>query len=753
MLRFAHPSFGARFLLSLTLCLTLFARASTAQQTETPPPPTQDDDVLRITTELVQTDVTVFDKKGNFIDNLKPEDFELRVDGRPQPITFFERVKAGTVDEDAQLAAARGGASRRAGGDAAAGGIVKPLDRGRTFVFFVDDLHLSPSNVEFVRKAIRQFITAEMGQNDVAAITSATGQIGFLQQFTSNKAVLRAALERIKRASFSRVDTERPPMSEYQALRIEQNDRDFFNFFVEQVISANPGMQRQSAESIVSGRARTINSHSNLIARNMLSTLSSLVKTSSQLPGRKVVFLMSEGFLLNRNAPEVTDALRRITDAAARAGVVIYTMDARGLVSGAVDASSEIYAISAAGLERVNFTESSAISASQEVLRTLAYDTGGRPLLNSNSLDAGLARTVKETSVYYLLAWRPEQQQQRDGGRKAKYHKVEVGIKGRSELKVLGRRGFFDTAPPPVAEKKSDGKKNAAKGAASPSKPRDPLAEALGAVHPKTDLAIALSVGYRNEPAAGLVLTTSVEVEREGLEFAPASADAAGAATTKDGTRQTAKADVLGVVYDVHGKPVSSFKDQLTVRPPREDEGGEPAQRIMYSRHVSVSPGLYQVRVASRDLKSGRAGSATEWIEIPDLTKGRLTLSSIFVAERTGGAEAAAVGGNDDSVLLSVDRRFSRNSLLRFLLHIYNAANAQAPDVALQAQVFRDDQPVVTTPLRKVDTSGQPDLAHINYAAELNLAGLPAGRYVLQITAIDRAAKVSAWQRVNFSIE
>jgi hypothetical protein len=89
------------------------------------------------------------------------------------------------------------------------------------------------------------------------------------------------------------------------------------------------------------------------------------------------------------------------------------------------------------------------------------------------------------------------------------------------------------------------------------------------------------------------------------------------------------------------------------------------------------------------------------------------------------------------------------------MTYVYNAAPgpAQRPDVALQIQIFRDDQPVFTAPLKALSTEGVTDLSHIPYAAELALASFPAGRYVLQITAIDRAAKTSATQRTGFIIE
>src|SRR5947209_3016197 len=175
----------SRIVVPLLAALCLCAPVARAQNSSAPKQ--GEEEVVRISTELVQTDVMVFDKDGKFVDGLRPEQFELKIDGKPQQIAFFDRVQAGTVNEDAQLAAARGIKS------GASGGAALPLDRGRTVIFFVDDLHLSAGSTINIHGTLQRFIDEEIGQNDVAAVVSASGQIGFLQQFTDNKAVLRAA--------------------------------------------------------------------------------------------------------------------------------------------------------------------------------------------------------------------------------------------------------------------------------------------------------------------------------------------------------------------------------------------------------------------------------------------------------------------------------------------------------------------------------------------------------------------------------
>src|SRR5437588_12568723 len=100
--------FKSRHVVLLLAALCALAPFLRARAQGAPTPKQDDEEVVRISTDLVQTDVMVFNREGKFVDGLKPEQFELRVDGRPQQIAFFDRVQAGTVNEDAQLAAARG---------------------------------------------------------------------------------------------------------------------------------------------------------------------------------------------------------------------------------------------------------------------------------------------------------------------------------------------------------------------------------------------------------------------------------------------------------------------------------------------------------------------------------------------------------------------------------------------------------------------------------------------------------------------
>jgi hypothetical protein len=210
-------------------------------------------------------------------------------------------------------------------------------------------------------------------------------------------------------------------------------------------------------------------------------------------------------------------------------------------------------------------------------------------------------------------------------------------------------------------------------------------------------------------------------------------------------------------VLNDQGKPVARFSDRLNVALYFPKYVGPPRRDLVYNFQSPLAPGLYQVRVAARDNKSGRTGSAMQWIEIPDLASHKLSLSSLLLGETTKDAQMLKSDSAEVAEsTLTVDRRLARSSKLRFMTYVYNAArgaDGTAPDVALQIQILRNDQPVVTTSLRKIEPGSAQDLARLPYAAELPLEALLPGRYVLQITAIDRIAKTTVSQRANFEIE
>ena len=744
--------------LTFAIFIALLVAATAVAQGQTPqskPAPEPSPDVIRVNTELVQTNVAVFDKQGRFVDGLQREDFQLRIDGKPQPISFFTRVLAGSNLEQAQLAAARSTQSN-------------PLltgeaeERGRTIIFFIDDLHLSATSIQKTRETITEFLEKQMAPGDQVAIASASGQIGFLQQFTDNNAVLRAAAGRLSFHPYTVHDSEQVPMTEYAALRVDQGDNDAISYYANLLLAATNftsvggavgpprgggavasssqanaragggSMSREMAERMVKLRAQGMLKQAANITNNTLVGLESLMRSSAQLPGRKLVFFVSDGFYLDDRNTGFGDKLRDITDAAQRAGVVIYSLDARGLTA-QIDMTSN-RSDGQGKLSRANIGE---LSASQDGLNALAGDTGGRALFNSDNLNDAVDRALKETSNYYLLSWKPTTEEQKSGN----FRRVEISIAKRPELTVRLPRGYLEADANAAIARATASNKTPKEQPGSPTAVEADLRAALGSFAPQSSVPTRVAVSFLDTPGNGPVVTASVQAGTATLDYGA------------DGKQ--AAIDLAGVVLNDQGKPAGSFKTRLTVGVLPANVTQEQAG-VVYNYKTALKPGLYQVRAAVRDEKNGNVGSAQQWIEIPDLSARHLTLSSLMVRPATQ-EKKTDEAASPAQLQFSVDRRFPRSSQLSFLLFIYNATRGangtSAPDVTAQVEVFRRGKAIIATGPRKLSTQSLDDLARIPYGGQFPLATLPAGRYDLQVTITDHFANASASQRLSFQID
>jgi len=720
---------------------------STFAQNRAPQTPAQsDDDTVRINTNLVQTDVSVFDRKGNFVGNLQQGDFELKVDGKPQPLSFFERI--GASDSATQTAASSVNASSARDATTAR----TPLaEQPRLITFFVDDLHLTPETVTRSRQALLNFIDKQMTPGTQAMIVAASGRTGFLAQPTEDVAVLKAAVKRITYQTRSALGSDRPVMSEFQALAIERGDREALAYQVQQFAYQNGG-GGAGAENVIKSRARIIRRQAAILSRDIVSNLEAVVRSFSPSPARRVVFFISNGFAIDSTEGDIIYRLRRVTDQAARRNVVIYTLDARGLEVGMLDASSDAVSDIANTDSSFlpNYSRTSEISASQEVLRTLAADTGGRALLNNNALESLISGVVNETSNYFLLGWRPEAIDERTN--EPKFRRIEISIKGRPELKVRARRGFFNRLVRDAETANANG--------TTPTTPNAALNSALNALYQRRDVPLALYTAFTNDAKDGAILTAAVQLTGDATNFTEPM--------TLGNARQ-ATINLACVVLDEAGKPVySTGRDvQLTQNPDVKDDTRARDSKLVTNFAAPIlKPGLYQFRVAARDPLSGRIGSAFQWTEVPDFKPGKIALSSLLIVELSSNKQTTIPTSNapvnnstPSTVALDVARDFRRTSRLLLQLFIYNAARgsggtgATSPDVTMELQVKRGDQVIINAPTHAVSLTGVTDMTRIPYAAAIPLRSLAPGIYTLQATATDRATHKSIVQKIDFTVQ
>jgi hypothetical protein len=169
-----------------------------------------------------------------------------------------------------------------------------------------------------------------------------------------------------------------------------------------------------------------------------------------------------------------------------------------------------------------------------------------------------------------------------------------------------------------------------------------------------------------------------------------------------------------------------------------------------------LKPGLYQVRVAARDDKSGRVGSAAQWIEIPDLSAGQLTLATLLLGgQMVGSSNDQASNVQTEQVQFSVDRRFSRESQMTFLTIVYNAlaTGGASPKLESQIEVLRGGKRVTASPRRPIVIEPNTDLTRIPYGGAVALKSLTPGRYVLRVSVNDLTANRNAVSEILFEVE
>ncbi len=683
------------------------------------PTPTPAEETVRINTDLIQTSVTVTDKNNRLIEDLKRDQFELRVDGKIVPVEFFERValsrQTGNTPTDSQKIISANTSQNLS---------------DRKIIFFVDDLHLSPDSLNRTRSTIEHFIEKQMLPRDNILIISASGRIGFLQQFTDNPAVLRAALSRLKPIPNTTRDTEPPPMTEFVALRIVNGDRDAAALYVAKImegfnIKNVTSISPRAAYEMVKNRATNIVSGMVSVSEGSLNTIENLLQNLSQIGGRKLIFVASDGFYLgSKNGGAVDNTrLQRVVNVATRSGSVIYTIDARGLFS-----SSSADAVGERPIDPNAKLDSGRVGEdvlSQDALFTLAEQTGGRFLKNQNYFDKWVDRMLDENTSYYLLAWNPADDLPED----KKFKRIEVSVVGRPELTVRMQRGYLanwkesDAKNSNNSQTKKDADK---KPAENVEKPKD--------ANVKKNLPLVLSLNYLDVPNVGAVLTSSVQIETGGLNY---------------GTNKAAAIDVGGVVLNDAGKQVADFKTGLSVT-----AGSENAeQSVIYNNRTTLAPGIYQIRVGARESKTGQTGTAMQWIEIPDLTKKKLTLGSLFLGVTT---IKKSEKPEDSQIQFSVDHQFSSPLQLNFMSFIYNAARAGNGEMNLASQIEIFDasgREIVNTAMRPLLTKNIDDAARIPLTGAIKQQTSLPGTYLLRVTVNDLIAKTSVIEQTIFTIE
>lgn len=469
-----------------------------------------------------------------------------------------------------------------------------------------------------------------------------------------------------------------------------------------------------------------------------LGAISYVVKGLRQLPGRKSILLLSDGFRIY-NLEDSTrnylalEKLRRLIDEAGRASVVIYTMNATGLQTLGLTAADNP---GSADVGEMLSKRPNAAFETQEGLDFLAQQTGGIAIKNNNDLSKGIRRVLEDQRGYYLIAYRPENATFDPRTGRRTFHKLTLKVTRPGKFNVRMRNGFYGV---------SDTDRRA------PVQPTlaQQLLNALTSPFGSTGVHLQLTSLFGNDPKAGSIMRSMLPIDGRDLTF-----------TTEANGMHKCVFDVLAMTFGDNGVPVDQIGRTYNMELPEALYKQAQRDGLVYYVTVPIKkPGAYQLRISLRDMSTERIGSASQFVEVPDLKKNRVAISGIVLrgeqsGERTGAAAAsqpADPAAQDQNARDQQNpeaspavRHFKRGMLMDYLFIIYNPRLDKATNrsqLISQIRLFRDGQPVFTGKENSLNFSGAIDPKRLVTSGALQLGtDLVPGEYVLQIIIKDMLA-------------
>jgi VWFA-related protein len=559
---------------------------------------------------------------------------------------------------------------------------------------------------------LTRYVDTKIAPGDLVAIIRTAGGVGALQQFTTDPRLLHAAIDRVRYSLQSRkgvgaFDAVTPP---------------------------------SSASLITTTVGQTIDQlRTEVNAAGTLGALEYVLRGIEQLPGRKSVVFVSEGFDLGFRDAKISRtwaAFTRVMDRANRAGVVVYTMDARGLQTGGLTAEDD------AQTKKIAMPGDSApdpspvvraaaqnrfrdLQDSQDSLVYLAQQTGGFAILNTNDLATGMSRIIDDTRGYYLLGfdtaitpnerWDPND--------------VRIHVK-RPGLTVRARRGLFGPADKerPRAEA-----------------PPDALVAATLSPFATGGIDVRLTTLFAHDKTAGPYVRTLFFIDPAGLTFVDGA----------DGKHEADLSLLLLAVGD-NGQTSAQIRLQVPLRLGDDDYARLRQRGLLYSARLGIKEaGGYQIRAAVQDDHSQAIGTSAQFVEVPKVGKDVVAISGVLMADLSS---AAAGGGSQPATATAIRtdmiadgvlgepavKIFKPGSEVVYAFEIYDGRGKRKDGFSTRATLIRDGKAFYTTPPSPVGAAPkdvQP-VGSVAVGGKLSLGrGLPRGTYTLQVSVAPQSGK------------
>ena len=668
---------------------------------------------LTVRSEMVLTNVVVRDKKtGEVVKGLKASDFQISEDGKPMKIASFDFQN---VDEAVALKEKTVSGKTPTIAEMMEHSIAadpQELRDHRLIVMFFDLSSMQQDDIDRSVEAAQKYINEQMQPADLVSVVSLSTSLQLDHDFTADKAALLAAVGKYNGSSSE-------GMAEGTTGDSEGTADDGSDFTADDTEYNNLNTDRQ------------------------LYAIQSISKSLEKVDQRKSMLYFSGG--MSRNGIENQASLRAATNAATRANMSIYAVDARGL-----EALPPVGNASTGSLKGVSAYNGKAMQSrlnknfsSQETLNTLASDTGGKAFFNNNDFAPAFQQIQKDTEAYYILGFRSPNRA-RDG----RYRKLTVKL-NRSDAKLEYRPGYY--APADFQHQKTEDRELA-------------LTTALRSQSPVTDVAVYLQAFLFRLSENKYFVPLSLIVPGSQIPF------------IKNGDKDKASLDIMGELKNAQQIPVGTIRE--TVKLNLGEDQQVKRKNIQYNTGFALAPGNYHLKIVVRENQTGAMGSFETDLNVPDMKKDpSLKLSSVIMSNQrvpsSGKREKDNPMVRDGAEWVpNVAHLFRQDQHMYVMYEVYDPAkqkDAAAADAAtaenakasgLKAhpavsgvhvltsiEFLQGGSKVYETPLVESKSLNIPERGAVGFQFEVPLDKLKPGNYVCQVNVIDDAGGTFSFPR------
>jgi VWFA-related protein len=671
-----------------------------------------------LTTNVVVVNVTVTGRDGKPVENLTKDNFQLFEDGKPQKIQSMDlqRLKNDVlppVEQELRQRPQPPQGYNPEAEKAAKRDTHSQFQDRRLMVLLFDFSSMQPPEQIRAKQAAIKFLTSQMTSSDSVAIMAYGVKLTTIQDFTSDRDALISAIQRFRIGDSS-----------------------------ENAATADTGADSEDQ----SGQFTADETEFNIFNADLkLAALQDAARSLGQYPEKKALIYISSG--IQKSGVDNQSQLTATVNTAVRANVAFYPIDARGLsalvpggdASQQGAAGSGLYSGSGQRTQRENFNNQ------QETLATLAIDTGGKALLDSNDLTAGIRQVQSDFSSYYVLTYVSTNAAQ-DG----RYRRIQVKLAAQDSnlrAKLDYRPGYYG---PSTYARMSDSDKEAQ------------LSQALNSENPVTDLPIAVEIDHFRLEKDKYFVPISVKVPGSSLVF------------QGKGAKQGTALDFIAEVLDGHSRNAATVRDSIPLKLDQNAAGQVSQKSIQYDTGVTLTPGTYKLRFVARENGEGKVGTFEGSFTIPDLAARKtLRISSLVVSNQREPLKNQAAAVKNDKKLLSVNpliedgqklvpnvtKVFRPEQTMLVYLEVYDPTipdgipdNFRGATVQARLTLYRDNKKVFETQTVRAGRPSATRTSTLPIWINVPLKNMAAGKYDCQVTVIDQFGHKFAFERTPLAI-